>query len=62
MLYAPRPAAHEQVPRADQRQVRLGILRDELSRDSAAFFVVWRFFLRYLVPLAIAILVLAPLL
>jgi neurotransmitter:Na+ symporter, NSS family len=41
--------------------LRPEILRVELSRESNLFFVCWRFSLRYLVPLAIGLMLLAPL-
>jgi NSS family neurotransmitter:Na+ symporter len=41
--------------------LRPEILRAELSRESNVFFVCWRFSLRYLVPLAIGLILLAPL-
>ncbi|MCB1690643.1 MAG: sodium-dependent transporter [Halioglobus sp.] len=42
-------------------RLRPEILRLELARESALFFSLWRFLLRYIAPLAIALLILAPL-
>ncbi|MCB1706577.1 MAG: sodium-dependent transporter [Halioglobus sp.] len=42
-------------------RLRPEILRLELARESALFFSLWRFLLRYIAPLAIALLMLAPL-
>jgi NSS family neurotransmitter:Na+ symporter len=41
-------------------RIRPEILRDELGRESEAFFSVWRFLLRYVAPPAILVLLLAP--
>ena len=43
-------------------RLRPEILRLELGRESALFFSLWRFLLRYIAPLAIALLIFAPLL
>jgi NSS family neurotransmitter:Na+ symporter len=43
-------------------RLRPEILRLELDRESRLFFSLWRFLLRYIVPPAIAALMLAPLL
>ncbi len=43
-------------------RLRPEILRLELARESALFFSLWRFLLRYIAPLAIALLIFAPLL
>lgn len=43
-------------------RLRPEILRVELARESALFFSLWRFLLRYIVPLAIVLLILSPLL
>ena len=43
-------------------RLRPEILRLELARESDLFFSLWRFLLRYIAPLAIACLLLAPLL
>lgn len=43
-------------------RLRPEILRVELARESALFFSLWRFLLRYIAPLAIALLMLSPLL
>jgi neurotransmitter:Na+ symporter, NSS family len=40
--------------------LRPEILRQALARESALFFSLWRFGLRYIAPLAIALLILAP--
>ncbi len=41
-------------------RLRPEILRLELARESALFFSLWRFLLRYIAPLAIALLIFAP--
>jgi NSS family neurotransmitter:Na+ symporter len=38
-----------------------GILREQLSRESALFFSLWRWLLRYIAPLALAVILLADL-
>jgi NSS family neurotransmitter:Na+ symporter len=43
-------------------RLRPEILRLELARESALFFSLWRFLLRYIAPPAIVLLMLAPLL
>ena len=42
-------------------RLRPEILRLELARESALFFSLWRFLLRYIAPLAIALLLLVSL-
>jgi NSS family neurotransmitter:Na+ symporter len=43
-------------------RLRPEILRLELVRESALFFSLWRFLLRYIAPLAIALLIFTSLL
>ncbi len=38
-----------------------GILREQLSRESGLFFSLWRWLLRYIAPLALAVILLANL-